>query len=70
MVYATTTHTGFDIFGRINAAIENFRIAAAQRTAFNRTYKELSRLTNRELSDIGLRRCDIEDVARNSALSV
>jgi len=31
------------------------------------TIKELERLTNRELADLGISRCDIKDVARDSS---
>ncbi|PSL18540.1 DUF1127 domain-containing protein [Shimia abyssi] len=60
MAYATTTTTSFNVFDRVRATISNLRSAAQERTEYTRTYKELSRLTNRELADIGLRRCDIE----------
>lgn len=33
-------------------------------TTFRRTQFELSRLTNRDLSDLGINRCDIEFIAR------
>ena len=32
----------------------------------NNTMRELSRLTNRELDDLGIARCDIHNVARQS----
>ena len=32
----------------------------------NNTVRELSRLTNRELNDLGIARCDIHNVARQS----
>ncbi|CUK04600.1 DUF1127 domain-containing protein [Shimia thalassica] len=60
MTTATTTFSGFGFFDRVNAFFANIRKTASARVAYNRTYKELSRLTNRELADIGLRRCDIE----------
>ncbi|MEP2715532.1 DUF1127 domain-containing protein [Pseudophaeobacter sp.] len=36
----------------------------AMNREYKRTYAQLSRLTNRELADIGVRRCDIADIAR------
>ncbi len=56
----TTTHAPLGIFDRLRAFAETLRENAAQRSAYRRTYRELSRLTNRELADIGLRRCDLE----------
>jgi uncharacterized protein YjiS (DUF1127 family) len=32
---------------------------------YRRTFRELSNLTNRELADIGIARCDIPNVASN-----
>jgi uncharacterized protein YjiS (DUF1127 family) len=32
---------------------------------YRRTFRELSNLTNRELADIGIARCDIPNVAYN-----
>ena len=32
---------------------------------YRRTFRELSNLTNRELADIGIARCDISNVANN-----
>ena len=51
----TTTHAPLGIFDRLRAFAETLRETAAQRSAYRRTYRELSRLTNRELADIGLR---------------
>lgn len=40
------------------------------RKAYNRTYRELSKLSNKELNDIGLSRYDIAEIARESADAV
>ena len=56
----TTTHAPYGVVERLRAFVETLRENAAQRAAYRRTYRELSRLTNRELADIGLRRCDLE----------
>ncbi|MBE1285961.1 MAG: DUF1127 domain-containing protein [Rhodobacteraceae bacterium] len=45
----------------------NLKAGLLRRAAYQRTYTELSRLTNRELTDIGVSRCDIRDVSRNRA---
>jgi uncharacterized protein YjiS (DUF1127 family) len=38
-----------------------------RRSRYNRTFKELSRLTDRELNDIGISRYDIERISRGDA---
>jgi uncharacterized protein YjiS (DUF1127 family) len=54
----------------IQDAIEGFRDLrrsmkqrAERRASYNRTYKELSQLTNFELNDIGISRGDIHSIA-------
>lgn len=42
--------------------------ARACRTRYERTLSELGRMDDRELSELGLRRCDIRRVARETAL--
>ncbi|MEP1930239.1 DUF1127 domain-containing protein [Shimia sp.] len=61
MAYATTTHAPVGFADRIRTLFSNLRLHAQERVEYTRTFKELSRLTNRELADIGLRRCDIAD---------
>ncbi len=55
----------------IQDAIEGFndlrrsmRLRAERKSAYNRTYKELSKLTDFELNDIGICRGDIKNIAR------
>lgn len=64
---ATLTHGGFNLSARIANFIERVKENRARATEYNRTYTELQRLTNRELDDIGIRRCDIADIAREHA---
>ncbi|KIC41071.1 hypothetical protein RA27_10510 [Ruegeria sp. ANG-R] len=64
---ATLTHGGFNLTARIANLIERVKVNRAQAAEYNRTYTELQRLSNRELDDIGLRRCDIADIAREHA---
>ena len=40
------------------------------RRAYNRTYRELSKLSDYELSDIGMTRYDIAEIARESATGI
>lgn len=56
--FRTTTVRPAGIIARINAAVQNWLDVRDTRNA-------LYRLTDRELSDIGLSRGDIESVARN-----
>jgi|GEM_PF-1499945 len=50
--------------GLFAQALQNLRY----RRDVRRTYNELSELTNRELLDLGIARCDIARIARESAL--
>ena len=49
-------HSVAEWFKRLNASL-------AHRAKVNSTIKELSRLSDRELNDMGLSRCDIYSVA-------
>ncbi|MCG7522283.1 DUF1127 domain-containing protein [Ruegeria sp. Ofav3-42] len=64
---ATASFGGFNIGARIANVIESIKEARARANEYQRTYSELQRLTNRELDDIGIRRCDIADIAREHA---
>ena len=66
MVYAVTNNPGYDVFGRVRSMVENLRIAAEQRIAYSRTVRELSRLTESELADIGIARDEIAEIAQTS----
>lgn len=67
---ATLTHNGFNFVTRFTNFVERVKAARAQAAEYNRTYTELQRLTNRELDDIGIRRCDIADIARKHVYCV
>ncbi|HBS48900.1 MAG TPA: hypothetical protein DEA05_01840 [Rhodobacteraceae bacterium] len=58
----THTHQGASLGARLSQIWAGLRDAWVKRGAFNRTYGELSRLSDRELADIGLRRCDLGEV--------
>ncbi len=64
----TASHTGFGT--RFWAFVDQIRQARAKAAEYNRTYTELQSLTNRELDDIGVRRCDISDIAHKHVYCV
>ncbi len=71
MQHAPSLHIeAVDIVGRITRSIENWILTRKREASYAKTVKELSKLTNRELSDIGLSRSDIPDVARKGALAL
>lgn len=58
------TQSGLNLAARIRGLFENIKAGRAQRREYNRTVRELSALTDRELLDLGLSRYDIHDIAR------
>ena len=65
------THYVIEASNWIQDAIEGYKdlrrsmkLRAEKKAAYNRTVKELSRLTDFELSDIGICRGDIRNIAR------
>jgi len=59
-----TASTGFNLIARIRGLIEDSKQAWELNAEYKRTYAELANLENRELSDIGVRRCDIAEISR------
>jgi len=55
-----------DVVGRFQRAIEDFRTSRVQAKALKKTVRELSSLTDHELSDIGVDRADIVAVAHQA----
>ncbi len=64
---ATLTHGGFNLSARFANLVERIKENRARGAEYNRTYRELQSLSDRELNDIGVRRCDIADIAREHA---
>ncbi|MEX5598149.1 DUF1127 domain-containing protein [Pseudophaeobacter sp. C1-32P7] len=64
MAYTTSATQTYSFGARIRAAVANFRTTLARWSEYRRTYAELENLSNRELADIGVRRCDISNIAR------
>jgi uncharacterized protein YjiS (DUF1127 family) len=65
------THYVIEASSWIQDAIEGYKdlrrsmkLRAEKKAAYNRTVKELSRLTDFELTDIGICRGDIKNIAR------
>ncbi len=56
------------LFGRLAAARTAMRDHARRAKAYRTTRHELSMMSDRDLSDIGLARGDIEDVSLQAAL--
>ena len=57
----------FAFGGLVEALVARIRSAYARQSAYWRTYNELSKLTDRELNDIGVSRCMIEAIAQGEA---
>ncbi len=68
MAYMIDNRTqGLNIAGYFRNFSQRYADWRVAREAYLRTYRELSSLTDRELSDIGISRAQIEDIARQSA---
>ncbi len=66
MTYVSTTR-GLSLADRFGAYRGRLREARAKRELYNRTLRELSLLTDRDLADIGISRYAIEDLAHEHA---
>lgn len=60
----TNIQTDFGFVNRVQAFVAAYRSARLEQQRFNQTFRELDNLSDRELADIGVRRGDIEDIAR------
>ena len=54
------------MINKIRAFVANVKAALEYRSSVNETIKELSRLTNHELNDIGISRGEIYSIAHHS----
>jgi len=63
MAFVQNTTVEFTLVARLRAFAAQAASNWARSREYKRTYAELSRLSNRELADIGLRRCDIAEIA-------
>ena len=55
------------LIGRLQAYVATLKEAARRRDVFRRTVRELNALSDREMSDLGIARIQVEDVAREAA---
>ncbi|WP_413206399.1 DUF1127 domain-containing protein [Rhodospirillum sp. A1_3_36] len=53
----------FDIFALFGQMMAHVRVSLAQWRAFRRTYDELNSMSDAELDDLNMRRCDLRDIA-------
>ncbi len=68
MAYVNNTRTAtFGFADRFSAFVAGVKQKAAKRRIYEKTVRELNALTDRELTDLGISRLSIEDVARVAA---
>ena len=67
MAYANDTMAIGGFLGRIRALRADLADRMARNRLFAQTRNELSQLSDRDLADLGLARCDIVDVAHQAA---
>jgi len=69
MAYATDIRTGQhgQFRDRVNAIVQSFRTARAQRKVYFKTLDELEGLSTRELVDLGIHASEIRFIAREAA---
>ncbi|MBE1285963.1 MAG: DUF1127 domain-containing protein [Rhodobacteraceae bacterium] len=71
MAYShTATHIEFHLLRRIQQIVTDYRTALKLRREYIRTYKELDALSDYDLSDIGVSRHNIADIAREHVYGV
>ena len=71
MAYVNSTRSAqVSFFDRLAALMVGVKDLIARRRVFNQTLFELNQLSDRDLSDLGLSRANIADVAREAAYKV
>ncbi len=71
MAYMNSTRSAqVSFFDRFAALMVGVKDLIARRRVFNQTLFELNQLSDRDLSDLGLSRANIADVAREAAYKV
>ena len=67
MAYVNSRSASLSFSDRVSSVVKMVREAVARRQLFNQTLAELSALSDRDLTDLGLSRSSIADVAREAA---
>ncbi|SFR06779.1 DUF1127 domain-containing protein [Poseidonocella sedimentorum] len=67
MAYAANAQNTLTFANFVSEPVAAVKAAFTRRAAYNRTYSELSALTDRDLNDLGISRSDIERIAREDA---
>lgn len=68
MAYVNNTRAAsFGVADRFAAVVKSVTLAMQRRAIYNQTKRELAALSNRDLSDLGLSRANISEVAREAA---
>jgi uncharacterized protein YjiS (DUF1127 family) len=63
-----TTRSGTaTISDRLNSVLQSVRAAFARRRLYNQTVRELANLSDRDLSDLGIHRSSISEIAFEAA---
>lgn len=69
MAYVNSRSASLSISDRVANVVKMVKDAVERRRIYTATVRELSGLSDRDLSDIGLSRGNIEDLAREAAYS-
>ena len=67
MAYVNSRSASLSFSDRISSLVKMVKDAVARRRLFTQTLAELSALSDRDLTDLGLSRTSIADVAREAA---
>jgi uncharacterized protein YjiS (DUF1127 family) len=68
MTFINTTRTNTNgIFDRVMALAASVQLIVQRRGVYETTLTELNKLSDRELSDLGISRLSIQDVAKEAA---
>jgi len=64
MAFVQTAQSArIDLFASLRVSIEEFKAARALRQKYKTTVRELARMSDRDLADIGILRYDIDSIA-------
>ena len=67
MAYVNSRSASLSISDRVSSVVKMVKDAVARRRLYTQTIAELSALSDRDLTDLGLSRSSIADVARVAA---